>query len=191
MRDAAAPLLGSPPVLASSSSHLFSRFSVPSSTPWAVIAIKDHDATIPSSIFHGSASLSHSVSLESDLRHWLLTHRIPTVLELTQDTFQKVMNAPQAPLVVIVAGEGTVKEKAEQRLRDVAKKWRVRTEGSGVVHGRDVVWTVMDNTRWATWLKSMYGRSSRDEKSEKPGELDSLKVIIADHKVRSSAPFHN
>jgi len=42
-------------------------------------------------------------------------HRIPTVLELTQDTFQKVMNAPQAPLVVIVAGEAAVMEKAEQR----------------------------------------------------------------------------
>jgi len=186
MRDAAAPLLGSPPVLASSSSHLFNRFSVPLSTPWAVIAIKDHDASIPSSIFSGSPSLSDSASLETELRHWLLTHRIPTVLELTQDTFQKVMNAPQAPLVVIVAGEGTVKEKAEQRLRDVAKKWRVRTEGSGVAHGRDVVWTVMDKTRWAAWLKSMYGTSSSDEESEKQGELDSLKVIIADHRVGSS-----
>jgi len=103
------------------------------------------------------------------------------------------MNAPQAPLVVIVACEGTVKEKAKQRLRDVAKKWRVRTEGSSVVHGRDVVWTVMDKTRWAAWLKSMYGMetSSSNEESEDRGELDSLKVIIADHKVTSSALFLN
>jgi len=122
------------------SSHLFNRFSVPLSTPWAVIAIKDHDASIPSSIFSSAAS-SDSASLDMGLRHWLLMHRIPAVLELTQDTFQKVMNAPQAPLVVIVAGEGAVMEKAEQRM-DVAKKWRVRTEGSGVAHGRDVVWTV-------------------------------------------------
>jgi len=64
------------------------------------------------------------------------------------------MNAPQVPLVVIVAGEGTVKEKAEQWLRDVAKKWRVRTEGSGVAHGRDIVGTVMDKTRWAALLES-------------------------------------
>jgi len=42
---------------------------------------------------------------------------------------------PQAPLVVIVAGEGTVKEKAEQWLRE----WRVRTEGSGVAHGGNIV----------------------------------------------------
>jgi len=68
------------------------------------------------------------------------------------------MNAPQVPLVVIVvvivAGEGTVKEKAEQWLKDVAKKWGVRTEGSGVAHGRDIVGTVMDKTWWAAWLKS-------------------------------------
>jgi len=56
---------------------------------------------------------------------------------------------PQAPLVVIVAGKGTVKEKAEQWLRDVAKKWRVRTEGSGVAHGGNVVYIVMDKTRRA------------------------------------------
>ena len=56
---------------------------------------------------------------------------------------------PQGPLVVYVAGKGTVKEKAEQWLRDVAKKWRVRKEGSGVAHGRDVVYIVMDKTRRA------------------------------------------
>jgi len=64
------------------------------------------------------------------------------------------MNAPQVPLVVIVAGEGTVKEKVEQWLKDVPKKWRVRTEGSGVAHGRDIVGTVRDKTRWAAWLES-------------------------------------
>jgi len=85
MRDAAAPLLGSS-VLASSSSHLFNRFSVPLSTPWAVIAIKDHDASIPSSIFYSAAS-SDSASLDMGLWHWLLIHRIPTVFELTQDAF--------------------------------------------------------------------------------------------------------
>ena len=63
-------------------------------------------------------------------------------------------------------------------MMDVAKKWRVRTEGSGVAHGRDVVWTVMDKTRWAAWLKSMYGRTSCDEEIEKQDELDSLKVIM-------------
>ena len=40
----------------------------------------------------------------------------------------------------------TVKKKAGQWLRDVAKKWRVRTEGSGVAHGGNVV---MDKTRRA------------------------------------------
>jgi len=79
-QSTAAPLLGSPPVLPS---YLFSRFSVLFSTPWAVIA--HHDASIPSSIFYGSASLCNSAFLDTGLRYWLLTHRIPTVLELTQD----------------------------------------------------------------------------------------------------------
>jgi len=55
----------------------------------------------------------------------------------------------ECTLVVFVAGEGTVKERTEQRLR-VAKKWRVRAEGSGVAY---VVRTVMDKTRWAAWSK--------------------------------------
>jgi len=43
----------------------------------------------------------------------------------------------------------TVEKKAGQWLRDVAKKWRVRTEGSGVAHGGNVVCIVMDKTRRA------------------------------------------
>ena len=58
----------------------------------------------------------------------------------------------ECTLVIFVAGEGTVKERTEQRLR-VAKKWRVRAEGSGVAYGRDVVRTVMDKTRLAAWSK--------------------------------------
>lgn len=103
------------------------------SSPWAIVVIKDHDTQLPSSTFyHASPS--------SDLRKWLLTHRLPTSLELTRDTFQSVMNAPQAPLVVIAAGPLSLKEKIMQRLRDVGKKWRVRTDGTlGVVHGREDV----------------------------------------------------
>ncbi len=36
-------------------------------------------------------------------RHGFLSNRLPTFLELNQDNFQLVMNAPQQPLVVLVA----------------------------------------------------------------------------------------
>jgi hypothetical protein len=178
VREAAVPLLGTPPIFASSSPALFTNFSIPKSAPWALVAIKDHDASIPSSTFHGKSSSSKSADLH--LRTWLLTHQLPTSLELTQDTFQRVMNAPQAPLVVIAAvGEGPLKEKVEERLRDVGKKWRVRTEGSGIVNGREVVWALMDKTRWGQWLKSMYGI----QKDLVEGGFEDVMVIVTDHSV--------
>ena len=90
------------------------------------------------------------------------------------------MNAPQAPLVVIAAvSEGSMKEKVAERLRDVGKKWRVRTEGSGVANGKEVVWTMMDKSRWGQWLKSMYGI----QKDAGEARLEDVKIIIADHSV--------
>lgn len=97
------------------------------------------------------------------------------------------MNAPHAPLVVIAAGPEALKEKIMLRLRDVGKKWRMRTNGSGVVHGREVVFAWMDRGRWADWMKSMYGikeKNDEDQDSDKD-ELEDLKVVIADHSVSS------
>lgn len=114
-------------------------------------------------------------------------HRLPTSVELTRDTFQSVMNAPHAPLVVITAGPEALKEKIMQRLRDVGKKWRSRTNGSGMVHGREVVFAWMDRGRWADWMKSMYGikeTNDGDHDNDKD-ELEDLKVVIADHSVSS------
>ena len=96
------------------------------------------------------------------------------------------MNAPQAPLVVIATANEGLKDKVRQRLRDVAKKWRVRTEGNGVVHGREVVWTVMDKTKWANWLKSMYGikdAATEPAEGKEHEELEDVRVVIADHSV--------
>ncbi|KAF8960247.1 thioredoxin domain-containing 5 [Flammula alnicola] len=175
IREASAPLLGTPQILASSDPALYTRFSV--SSPWAIVVIKDHDTQLPSSTFyHASPS--------SDLRKWLLTHRLPTSLELTRDTFQSVMNAPQAPLVVIAAGPLSLKEKIMQRLRDVGKKWRVRTDGTlGVVHGREIVFAWMDGGEWAEWMKSMYGIQGAGVHEGKEGEdeLEDTQVVIADH----------
>lgn len=101
-------------------------------------------------------------------------------MELTQDTFQKVMNAPQEPLVVIAAVTQGHKSRVEERFRDIGKKWRIRTSGTGVIHGREVVFTLMDMEKWADWMKSMYGITKATGGS---GSLDDVPVVISDHKV--------
>ncbi|KAJ3483780.1 hypothetical protein NLJ89_g12033 [Agrocybe chaxingu] len=187
IREASAPLLGSPEIFASSSDILRTRFSIPSSMPWALVAIKDHDMNLPSSTY---LATGHETGTDADLRKWLLTHRVPTAVELTQDSFQGVMNAPQAPLVVIVSAAGLegssvseqTKAKILRRIRDVAKKWRVRTEG-GLSNGREVVFAWMDGTRWAEWLKSMYGFDGTqvNENVGEKHEVENVRVVVADH----------
>lgn len=103
------------------------------------------------------------------------------MVELTQDTFQQVMNAPQEPLVVIAAVTKENKDKVKERFREISKKWRIRTSGSGITHERDVVFTWMDAERWSDWMKSMYRISKGGEHHE---TLDEVRVVIADHKVR-------
>ncbi|RDB15626.1 Thioredoxin domain-containing protein 5 [Hypsizygus marmoreus] len=172
VQRAATPLLGAPLLITSSDTSLLTRFSVPQTSTWALLALKDHDPTTPSSIHH------ERISTPSTLSTWLLTHRLPTALELTQDTFQTVMNAPQAPLVVIAAVGEHDKDKVGTRVRELGKKWRVRTEGSGLASGREVVFTWMDGEKWKEWMKSMYGIVQGDG----AGALDDVRVVITDHK---------
>jgi thioredoxin domain-containing protein 5 len=174
VHKAAGPLLGSPPIFSSSAPAFLTRFSIPTTNAWALVALKDHDADTPSSIFH------ERTSTDEKLKSWLLSHRLSTAMELTQDTFQKVMNAPQQPLVVIAAVTQGHKNKVEERFKDVAKKWRIRTSGTGLAHGREVVFAWMDMDKWADWMKSMYGITKTSTGS---GTLDDVPVIISDHKV--------
>jgi len=48
--------------------------------------------------------------------------------------------------------------------------------GTGMTHGREVVFTWMDMDGWAEWLKNMYGIT------ETSGTLEDVPVIISDHK---------
>ena len=70
--------------------------------------------------------------------------------------------------------------------------WRVRTEGTGVAHGKDVVFSYMDGERWKEWLKTMYGIKGLESKLAHDGDkdeeaheeaLDDVQIVIADHKV--------
>ncbi|KAJ6612649.1 thioredoxin-like protein [Mycena sp. CBHHK59/15] len=170
----AAPLLGSPLIYTSLSNTLFKRYSISEAHPWAVVALKDRDPNTPASIYYGSYSFDTS---SNDFPSWLMTNRLPTSMELTQDTFQSVMNAPHAPLVVIAAVNKDNKDKVAERFRNIALKWRVRTGGSGQFAGKSIVFTWMDAERWESWMKSMYGL----RKGGKGDSVEDVGVVIANH----------
>ncbi|KAJ6571983.1 protein disulfide isomerase [Mycena capillaripes] len=172
----AAPLLGSPLIYTSASPVLFKRYEIPNHVPWAIIALKDHDPHSVAAMYIGGPALDPT---DSDLSKWLLANRLPTSLELMQDTFQSVMNAPHKPLVVIAAVGKDTRDKVAERFRDIALKWRLRTSGTGIVAGRSVVFTWMDADKWESWMKSMYGL----RKGGKGGEFEDVGIVIADHQV--------
>jgi thioredoxin domain-containing protein 5 len=151
---------------------------MPSESHWSIIVLKDHDTHLPSSTFYSF----HGVT-QANLRTWLLTHRLPTTLELTPDTFQYVMYAPQAPLVVIAASQADKRDKIKNQFQELAKKWRWRTEGGGIVNGREVVFTWMDVNEWGRWMKAMYGIQPEDDHGGHGHDLEDVKVVIADHSV--------
>jgi len=163
-------LLGSPPIITSSSPDMRARFVLPpaySAAP-VLLAIKDGIAESYASLFPFPVSPG-SADGEA-LSNWLLENRLPTSLELSQETFQPVMNAPQKPLVVIAAFDPNAKNGVNEIMEDMGKLWRTERKklGGG---GREVVFTWMDATRWASWLKSMYGIKA----SSLPA------VVVADH----------
>jgi thioredoxin domain-containing protein 5 len=155
-------LLGSPPVFVSSSKELFTRYDIPTTESWVILAFKDNDPKEPTSVFNSSIS--------DTLSTWLFANRLPTSLELSRDVFQQVMNAPHNPLVVIAATPNDVQNDVSSKLNDIAKKWRLR---KSYVGRQDVVFTWMDADQWGSWMKSMYGVKVNDQP----------KVVVADHNV--------
>ncbi|KAI0057744.1 thioredoxin-domain-containing protein [Artomyces pyxidatus] len=164
---AAAPLLGSPPVYTSSSPAFLSRFSVPSSSTPILLAIKDHDAS------HAAATLRLTTQTDKNsLSDWLVANRLPTAMELSDSSFQEVMNAPSKPLVVLVAvpKEGSnERERLIKEITEIGQLWRRGPDNAATHQQRPVVFTWMDVDRWASWLKSMYGIKGTGQ------------VVIADH----------
>jgi len=160
-------LLGSPPILTNDSPDLRSRFTLPDvpSTSPVLLAIKDH---VP---FAFTSAYSPSSPNLAALTDWMLTNRLPTALELSQDNFQSIMNAPHQPLVVLVATEPERKSDIEAKVRVLSMEWRRREARKTSEQDRDIVFTWMDADKWASWLKSMYGI--------KPANLPA--VILADH----------
>lgn len=160
-------LLGSPPVYVSTSPDLFRKYNLSPGTPSALLAFKDKDAREP------VATLSPASQPAATLMEWLYTHRFPSSLELTKDVFQQVMYAPHHPLVLIVATPQGQQEAVSSKLHEIAQKWRLRARGT-TFGARDVVFTWMDATQWAKWIKEMYGIKMGTEPE----------IVVTDHEVR-------
>ncbi|KAI0052647.1 thioredoxin-domain-containing protein [Auriscalpium vulgare] len=165
LNTAAAPLLGSPPVYTSSEPAFLNRFSLtPSFTP-VILAFKDHDFSKPAATFHLTA-----LTVQADLDAWLLDNRLPTAMELSDGSFQEVMNAPGKPLVVLVSvpSDGNkVRDQIIEQVTNIGLQWRQRHASQDAE--RKIVFTWMDHERWASWLQSMYGMRSTGQ------------VVITDH----------
>jgi len=164
-------LLGSPPLFTSSDAEFFTHFSLPATSDFSLIALKDGNTSAAAQLlFNAGTSVD-------DLAEWLQTHRLPLAMELGEGSFQEVMNAESKPLVVLVsvAASGAERDQVVEKVRRLAGQWR----RSGAAqyepaHGaRQVVFAWMDQERWTSWLKSMYGVQS-------PGQ-----VVIVDHSVCS------
>ncbi|KIY69040.1 thioredoxin-domain-containing protein [Cylindrobasidium torrendii FP15055 ss-10] len=163
-----ATLLGSPTVytVSNPSESLFTRFGVTGN--WALLAFKDNDVSAPTAV------LSSPVATVDKARtqQWLATNRLPTTIELTQDTFQSVMKSPAKPLVVLAAVNDDNKEELKRRFSALSASWRKNGKKD-----REVVFAWMDLGRWKDWMKSMYGVSGKGDK------VSDVPVVVADHQA--------
>lgn len=162
-------MLGSPPLYISSAPELFTHFSLPVTSDFSLIALKDGDTSAAARLLFSAQT---SVG---ELTTWLQTHRLALAMELSEGSFQEVMKAESKPLVLLVSvtPSGIERDQIVEAIRGLAAQWR--TTGAAQyapAHGaRQVVFVWMDQERWASWLKSMYGIKA-------PAQ-----VVLVDHSV--------
>jgi len=161
--------LGSPPLYISSAPELFAHFALSIISDFSLIALKDGDASAAAHLqFNAETSVE-------ELSKWLQTHRLPLAMELSEGSFQEVMNAESRPLVVLVSvtTSGTERDRIVETVRRLAAQWRRAdaTQYSPAQGARQVVFAWMDQERWSSWLKSMYGIKGPTQ------------VVIVDHSV--------
>ncbi|KAH9986801.1 thioredoxin-domain-containing protein [Russula vinacea] len=155
LTQAARPLLGSPPLFISSAPEFFTHFALPVTSDFSLIALKDGDTSAAAQLW-----FSAQTSVE-DLSKWLQTHRLPLAMEISEGSFQEVMNAESRPLVVLVSvtASGVERDQIVGTVRGLAAQWRrtSATQYTPTPGARQVVFAWMDQERWTSWLKSMYG----------------------------------
>src|SRR6266404_995896 len=161
--------MGSPPVYVSSAPEFFDEFAISVHDGFALIALKDGDSGAATQLTFSSQTSA------IELDKWLQAHRWPSALELGEGSFKEVMNAESKPLVVLVSvtDSGAERDHIIATVRKLAALWRkTGADQYAPAHGaRQVLFTWMDQDRWAKWLKSMYGING-------PAQ-----VVITDHAV--------
>lgn len=165
--------MGSPTVLSSRDHELRSKFQLPSEyakTP-VLLSIKDKIPYEYTSVFAFKSGHKDEETLSKDLLTWAMNNRIPSALQLDQESFQKVMNAPHHPLVVIAATVPSEEAHTIEIINESSRLWRQQV--GSVSQSGDVIFTWMDLDKWASWLKSMYGIK----------DVSKTTVVITDHQV--------
>lgn len=178
VKQYAARLLGSVPVRTSSSPTLFWRYSL-AKIPWALVVLRDGDADEPYAVF-APTDATPGPALEK----FIVKYSIPSSLEITSESYQRVMQASHKPLVVIAPYNANSVAGVSARSKELAKKWRVRVadnaaakvahehlhqdhdhahEDVPVREQREVIFTWMDGEKWGKWMKDMYGIKLTDE----------------------------
>ena len=165
-------MLGSPPLYISSAPEFFNHFALSTTSDFSLIALKDGDTSAAAYLqFNAQTTVE-------ELSKWLQTHRLPLAMELGEGSFQEVMNAESKPLVVLVSvtSSGIERDRIVETVRSLAAQWRRTgaTQYTPVQQARHVVFVWMDQERWASWLKSMYGVKGPTQ------------VVIVDHSVSLS-----
>lgn len=174
---AAQPLLGSPPIYTSTDPELFARFALPADSPPVILALKDNVGTSATSTYYPNPRTAASTDLDIPaLQRWLLVNRLPTALELNTESFQKVMNAPKPPLVVLVGVASRSKDSTIDQIKELARAWR-GSEVQAEYTEKEVVFVWMDATKWGSWMKSQYGIRQENLPA----------VVLVDHKVSGDA----
>jgi hypothetical protein len=173
---AARPLMGSPSIYISSDAGLFGRFSIPAGQDFALIALKDGDTSAAAQLLFSPQTSA------GEFENWLQAHRWPSALELGEGSFQEIMNAESKPLVVLasVTDSGAERDQIIASVRKLAIEWRKTgaAQYAPAQEARQVLFTWMDQGRWAKWLKSMYGING-------PAQ-----VVITDHSVGVTIGHH-
>lgn len=193
VKQFASRLLGSVPVRTTSTPSLFWRYGL-ANAPWAVVVLRDGDADEPYAVF-----VPRDAAPGPALEKFIMKYSIPSSLELSSESFQRVMNAEHKPLVVIAPFNAGSLASVMARSKELAKKWRVRkadNAANAAAHAhlhqnheheqephvsREVIFTWMDDGKWGKWLKGMYAMRLTDE------TVRAQHAILADHAVSTTA----
>lgn len=103
------------------------------------------------------------------MKEWLASARLPTLSEISTESYAGVMRTTGTPPLVGVivlsrAKMGSRFDEHKDRALALASGWAERRRGllTGE-RGRDVVWAWVDGDKWASWIQTMYDVKPAEE----------------------------